>query len=167
MPGQGNEAPGFRAGDAVFVVVEQKHPLFKRKNNDLLMTMTLNLSEALTGFTRVIQHLDGRKLVLRSRPGEVITHNSVRIIKGEGMPKVSNFKSKGRLFVRFRVEFPDANTLPESVLTVCNAALPEPQLEADTRNTEAAEKMYPCDDMFGYCGSAYRDEEDYFGCLMA
>jgi DnaJ family protein A protein 2 len=161
LPGQGDEAPGWFAGDLIFVITEEAHPSFKRSNDDLFTTVSLTLLEALTGFTRVIQHLDRRKLVLRSRPGEVFSHNSVRVFQGQGMPNVSNPMTRGRLFVRFQVQFPAANNLSEHALTSCCVALPQPKLEIE--NDAPAQMLQECDDMVSYCSSAHSYMDRYFG----
>lgn len=63
-------APG--AGDVSFVLQEKKHPRWRRSGLDLYTERTITLLEALTGFRLVIEHLDRRKLVVQSRPGEIV-----------------------------------------------------------------------------------------------
>merc|ERR1719352_982131 len=67
-----DEIPDGEAGDVVFVCQEQPHPDFKRKGDDLYIERTISLSEALCGFAMELEHLDGRKLIIKSKPGEVI-----------------------------------------------------------------------------------------------
>eukprot|EP00392_Amoebophrya_sp_AT5.2_P003878 g3883.t1 len=67
-----DEQPGYDAGDVQFVLQEKEHPDFKRKNADLTVSRKITLLEALTGFTMELTHLDGRKLLIKSAPGEVI-----------------------------------------------------------------------------------------------
>ncbi|KAJ8565583.1 hypothetical protein K7X08_008159 [Anisodus acutangulus] len=50
----------------------KEHPKFKRKFDDLYVEHTLTLTEALCGFQFVPTHLDGRQLLIKSNPGEVI-----------------------------------------------------------------------------------------------
>lgn len=59
-------------GDIVFVLQQKEHPKFKRKYDDLFVEHTLSLTEALCGFQFALTHLDGRQLLIRSNPGEVI-----------------------------------------------------------------------------------------------
>lgn len=54
---------------------------------DLITKMDISLGEALTGFRRIVTHLDGRKVVISSPAGKVVKHEDVKIISGEGMPK--------------------------------------------------------------------------------
>merc|ERR1719199_1592866 len=67
-----DEIPDGEAGDVVFVLQEQPHADYKRKGDDLFIERTISLSEALCGFTMELTHLDGRKLLIKSGPGEVI-----------------------------------------------------------------------------------------------
>lgn len=64
--------PDTITGDIVFVVQEKEHPKFKRKIDDLEVEHTLSLTEALCGFQFVLTHLDGRQLLIKSNPGEII-----------------------------------------------------------------------------------------------
>jgi DnaJ family protein A protein 2 len=67
-----DEIPDGEAGDVVFVLQEQPHPMFKRKGDDLFIDRTISLSEALCGFAMELTHLDGRTLIIKTNPGEVI-----------------------------------------------------------------------------------------------
>ena len=67
-----DEIPDGEAGDVIFVCQEQPHAEFKRKGDDLFIERTISLSEALCGFSMELTHLDGRKLLIKSGPGEVI-----------------------------------------------------------------------------------------------
>jgi len=67
-----DEIPDGEAGDVVFVLQEQPHPEYKRKGDDLFLERNISLSEALCGFNMELDALDGRKLIIKSKPGEVI-----------------------------------------------------------------------------------------------
>jgi len=67
-----DEIPDGEAGDVVFVLQEQPHPEFKRKGDDLYIERTISLAEALCGFSMELTHLDGRTLIIKSKPGDVI-----------------------------------------------------------------------------------------------
>ena len=45
---------------------------YKRKGDDLYLERTISLTEALCGFQMELEALDGRKLIIKSKPGEVI-----------------------------------------------------------------------------------------------
>jgi hypothetical protein len=68
-----DEHPGVTPGDVIFVLNEQPHPVFKRKGADLYIEKKISLVEALCGFEMEITHLDGRVLIVRSKPGDVIS----------------------------------------------------------------------------------------------
>jgi hypothetical protein len=68
-----DEHPGVTPGDVVFVLNEAPHAIFKRKGADLYVERSISLVEALCGFELEIKHLDGRTLIVRSNPGDVIT----------------------------------------------------------------------------------------------
>lgn len=64
--------PDTVTGDIVFVLQQKEHPKFKRKGDDIFYEHTLSLTEALCGFQFIIMHLDGRQLLIKSQPGEVV-----------------------------------------------------------------------------------------------
>jgi len=70
--GKADERPDAETGDVIFVVKEQKHQDFKRRGADLFVERTLSLVEALCGFEMELTQLDGRKLLVKSAPGEVV-----------------------------------------------------------------------------------------------
>ena len=56
----------------MFVLQQKEHPKFKRKGDDIFYEHTLSLTEALCGFQFRLTHLDGRQLLIKSEPGEVV-----------------------------------------------------------------------------------------------
>jgi len=67
-----DEQPGYEAGDVHFVLNEKPHPEFKRNKCDLTISRKITLLEALTGVAIEVTHLDGRKIIIKSKPGEVL-----------------------------------------------------------------------------------------------
>merc|ERR1719265_315971 len=67
-----DEHPDADTGDVNFVLKQQEHPEFKRKGADLFMERKISLVEALCGFELEITHLDGRKLLVKTSPGELV-----------------------------------------------------------------------------------------------
>merc|ERR1719491_1312770 len=67
-----DEHPGADAGDVVFVLKQQEHADFKRKGADLFIERKISLVEALCGFSMELTHLDGRKLLIKTSPGEIV-----------------------------------------------------------------------------------------------
>lgn len=140
--GMADEKPNMEPGDINFVVQEKEHDVFKRKGADLLITKTLSLNEALCGFEWLITHLDGRTIVIKSQPGEIIQPIAgaagdlpfVKIVPHEGMPSHGNPFVKGNLFVLFHVEFPSDNSLDPNALKLLKAALPNPSMEVQMKD---------------------------------
>ncbi|XP_016493660.1 dnaJ protein homolog isoform X1 [Nicotiana tabacum] len=113
--GEADEAPDTITGDIVFVLQQKDHSKFKRKFDDLYMEHTLTLTEALCGFQFVLTHLDGRQLLIKSNPGEVIKPDQYKAINDEGMPSYGRPFIKGRLYIHFNVDFPESGVLsPET-----------------------------------------------------
>lgn len=69
--GKADERPGAETGNVIFIVKEQQHKDFKRRGADLFVERTISLVEALCGFEIEVNQLDGRKLLVKSTPGEV------------------------------------------------------------------------------------------------
>jgi len=67
-----DEHPDADAGDVIFVLKEQEHSNYKRRGADLFIERNISLVEALCGFTLEVTHLDGRKLLVKTSPGEII-----------------------------------------------------------------------------------------------
>jgi len=130
--GMSDESPKAEPGDINFIIQEKDHDLFKRKGNDLLATKVVSLNQALCGFTWKIKHLDGRELVIKSKPGEIIKPEMntkealpfVKMLPDEGMPSKGNPFVRGNLYVLFRVEFPNDNELPPNVVDELRKLLP-------------------------------------------
>lgn len=104
-------------GDVLMTLKTRKHHLFTRDGNDLHMTMTISLKEALLGFSKTITHLDNHEVEV-SKKGTT-KPMSVKKIKGEGMC-VHNFPSDfGDLHVKFVVDIPTKLT-PEQTEAISN-----------------------------------------------
>ena len=87
--------------DLFFRSQEQPHPEFKRKGDDLFIERTISLSEALCGFSMELTHLDGRKLLIQSKPGEVICPVTYDPFREESAAQVHSSCTKFTLFSRF------------------------------------------------------------------
>jgi DnaJ family protein A protein 2 len=122
--GQADEAPDTVTGDIVFVLQQKEHPKFKRKGEDLFVEHTISLTEALCGFQFVLTHLDGRNLLIKSNPGEVVKPDSYKAISDEGMPIYQRPFMKGKLYIHFTVEFPESLS-PDQTKAI-EAVLPKP-----------------------------------------
>merc|ERR1712139_270480 len=51
---------------------QQEHAVFKRRGADLFIEKKIGLVEALCGFEMEVTHLDGRKLLIKTAPGDIV-----------------------------------------------------------------------------------------------
>jgi DnaJ-class molecular chaperone len=139
--GKADEEYGKTAGDVVLIVREKPSNgfEFKRQGMDLITKLEIKLGESLTGFRRVVKHLDGREIVITSPPGKVIKHEDVKIISGEGMPKYRSPFEKGRMFVIFEVAFPEDGEIDQATAEKLRALLPYPKQPDVGEDTEEYE----------------------------
>jgi len=178
LHGKADEEMGKTTGDVVLVVRERPSNgfEFKRKGMDLITKMDISLGESLTGFRRVIKHLDGRNIVISSPPGKIVKHEDVKIISGEGMPKYRSPFEKGRLFVIFEVKYPEDGMIDEAAASALRTLLPYPSQpdvpdEADEYALEAFDQEAdrgPGSGAFSGKGanSAYDEDEGGAGFRM-
>ena len=160
--GMADERPNMEPGDINFIVQEKEHAVFKRKGADLLVKKAVSLNEALCGFEWSITHLDGRQLVIKSKPGEVIKPITsegspfVKIVPDEGMPSLGNPFVKGNLYVIFTVQFPGDGDLSDDVISVLKSTLPNPadKLEYDEEEVEVVSLEQADVKHFGKGGAA-------------
>ena len=114
-PLKGNESPGRKNSDLIVKIKEIPNKVFKRVNkNDLLYIHKISLRDALNSMPVVFNHLDGRKLNISM--DEIISPDTIKIIKNEGMPIIDEEKpiesvtlenKKGDLYIKFDIQFPD------------------------------------------------------------
>ncbi|KAJ6337979.1 hypothetical protein OIU76_007621 [Salix suchowensis] len=117
--GQADEAPDTITGDVVFVLQLKKHSKFERKMDDLFVEHSLSLTEALCGYQFALTHLDGRQLLIKSNPCEIVKPGQYKAINDEGMPHHHRPFMRGKLYIHFNVAFPDSGTLsPEQCRTL-------------------------------------------------
>ena len=84
----------------------KKHAIFTRKGADLYIDKKISLLEALSGFNFEVKFLDGTQLVIATPPGDIISHNDVKVVKGKGMPFYKDSFGHGNLYVKLDVVFP-------------------------------------------------------------
>ncbi|XP_070828862.1 dnaJ homolog subfamily A member 4 [Chaetodon trifascialis] len=160
--GEGDQEPGLEPGDVIIVLDQKDHPVFQRQDDNLLMKMNIKLVEALCGFKKTIQTLDGRMLIITSQPGEVIEHGDIKCVQNEGMPMYRNPYEKGQLTVHFQVEFPEKHWLPEHLMFQLERLLPPRE---DVMITDDMEEVDLCEvdvqaQQRGYSRQAYEEDEE-------
>ena len=93
--------------DVIFRLAETRHSTFQRRNADLLLDLTISLTESLLGFERTITHLDGKPINLSfGKNGDCLSSGDVLVVPAQGMPVFQSPKTRGRLFVRVKVDIP-------------------------------------------------------------
>lgn len=122
--GEADEAPDTITGDIVFVLQLKDHAKFKRKGDDLFVEHTLTLSEALCGYQFILTQLDGRQLLIKSVPSEIVKPGQFKAINDEGMPIYQRPFMKGKLYIHFSVDFPESGSLSREQCKALEAILP-------------------------------------------
>mmetsp|Transcript_31984 Transcript_31984/g.36957 ORF Transcript_31984/g.36957 Transcript_31984/m.36957 type:complete len:369 (-) Transcript_31984:35-1141(-) len=101
-----DEKPGMEAGDLHFVIlqVDVNPVLFTRDGDRLYKTMEIPLVDALVGFKRTLEHLDGHKFTIQV--DKVTECDHVMRVPGKGMPRRSG-RGFGDLYLTFEIDFPE------------------------------------------------------------
>lgn len=160
--GEGDQSPDIEPGDIVIVLDEKEHDVFKRKGDDLYIKMEVELADALCGFTRRVETLDKRTLLISSLPGEVIRPNELKCVLDEGMPK-KNPVHRGRLVIEFDIKFPKEGWLDVEKLPHLEKLLPprEKHIPVDLSEEVHLSKVEEVPRGHrGHHGSAYYDDSD-------
>ncbi|PLW38291.1 hypothetical protein PCASD_08981 [Puccinia coronata f. sp. avenae] len=140
LPGQmmtlsemGNTLPGHLAGDVVICLCVAPHRSFKMispDSRDLILGLSLTLSESLLGVDRVLfRHLDGRDIRV-SLPGphqqghSVIKPGDIKAIRGMGLPGHSPAEPHGDLWIKFDIEWPSSEWIRSQDFSLLQNALP-------------------------------------------
>lgn len=127
--GEGDQSPGVQAGDVVFEIEQKPHPRFTRKEDHLLYRAEIDLVTALAGGTIFVEHLDERWLSVDIIPGEAIAPDTVKMIRGQGMPSPRHHDF-GNLYIQFAVKFPEKGwTQDPAAFEALQKFLPAPALQ--------------------------------------
>ena len=103
--GEADQIPGYTPGDIIITLIETEHPDFERDNDNLIIVKNINLYQ-LYDFSFNITHLDNRVILINKNSNDALHLNdSVRKIKGQGMP-IYKKESYGDLFIRFNLVIP-------------------------------------------------------------
>lgn len=94
---------GAGAGDLYVRVFVKKHPLFKRKGDDLYFNLPISFSQAALGDEVEITTLEKKKLLLKVPQGTQA--GRILRISGKGIPHFSSW-GRGDLYVELNIETP-------------------------------------------------------------
>lgn len=106
-PDMGDQVEG-GVQDLHFIVKEKAHPLFTRDGDDIRHTVELDLKEALTGWKRTVQTIDGKQVSV-SQSGPTSPDWTERW-PGLGMPKSKTPNVRGDFVVGVKIKFPTSLT---------------------------------------------------------
>jgi DnaJ-class molecular chaperone len=68
-----------------------------------------------------IKHLDGKKHIIATSPGDVLHNEDLKTIRGLGLPFYKDPISHGHLYIEFIVQFPKKGTFnSEKLIKVLN-----------------------------------------------
>ncbi|CAH1978041.1 unnamed protein product [Acanthoscelides obtectus] len=166
--GEGDQQPDVEPGDVVIILQQKPHDVFQRNGDDLHLKHTISLTEALCGFTFIVRHLDGRDIVVKHPPGDVIKPGDVKAVIGEGMPIYKNPFEKGNMYISFNIKFPENHFTTEENLKLIETLLP-PRPSFEMPQGEQVEEVdlqdFDPNDRSSYSGrgEAYAsDDEEHF-----
>ena len=111
---QGDQFPEVDSGDLVIEINLQKHKDFIRNGADLTYKMQISLLEALTGLKFVVKHLDGRNILIKTKPNEILQPNKLKTVKEIGMPFFQAPYKYGNMYFEFDIVFPEKLTKDEA-----------------------------------------------------
>ncbi|KAI5803264.1 hypothetical protein EDC01DRAFT_504069 [Geopyxis carbonaria] len=110
--GVGDEIEGIKQ-DLHFVIKEKPHEMFERRGDDLIASVTIPLKEALTGWSRQINTIDGNQLkVSHSGPTPPTWQEE---FPGQGMVLPKNPSQRGNLIVKVNIVFPATLTADQKL----------------------------------------------------
>jgi len=101
MPGQGEAIKTGIAGDLYVKIHVKAHSIFHREGSNLVMTLSMKLTDALLGTTSSVETLEGKTLEVKIPPMKRI-EESLRIA-GKGIPIDG---SRGDLIIHLETVFP-------------------------------------------------------------
>lgn len=100
--------------NAIFVIVEEPHNIFKRgivipekqkiDYADLMIELQISFGESINGFKKNIKHLDGKIITIEH--DEPSRYGDILVIIEKGMPILNSKNKYGDLFVKLNVEHP-------------------------------------------------------------
>lgn len=105
LTGMGEAVAGGTPGDLYIKIHVQRHPTFRKEGLNLLMDLSIKISESLLGGERMIKTLDGDISV---KIPERISFGEILRIKGKGVP--SERGKRGDILIRVSIETPNKLT---------------------------------------------------------
>jgi DnaJ family protein A protein 2 len=141
--GAADQRGGYEPGDVVIHIhssTTSTTKSFLHKGGDLHHMITISLLEALTGFKRVIRHLDNRLLLVNH--SSIVRPGGKLVIPNEGM-SVENGSVKGDLILSFQILFPeqlDASSVTTSLTELLGQTKTNPS-QSDVESSTPVELL--------------------------
>ncbi len=107
LSGMGETLEGGVPGDLYVKVHVRKHPYLRKEGYNLIMDLSVLLTDALLGAEKTIHTLDG-EITLKIPSG--IKHGTILRVKGKGVPTnelARQSGGRGDLYVRILIQFPE------------------------------------------------------------
>uniref|UniRef100_A0A7S3MVS5 CR-type domain-containing protein n=1 Tax=Strombidium inclinatum TaxID=197538 RepID=A0A7S3MVS5_9SPIT len=120
---EAEQVPDLARGDLIFTLKQKSHGTFRRVGDNLFLSTTLTLEEAIFGFKKTVKHLDGHQVVITPQPNQILQHNEWIIVDGEGMPKRNTPSEFGDLHVQVKIKLP--TKLSEKQMDIIAQVFPE------------------------------------------
>ena len=106
----------FPPGDLYITIVIEKHPIFERHQDNLVMKLSIDAFDAMLGTEQIIKAIDGSDVSVKvppaTQPGQVL-----RLV-GKGM-KVFQSNAIGDLFIELGVSIPTLNDQQKEYINLC------------------------------------------------
>ncbi|MBW2465812.1 MAG: DnaJ domain-containing protein [Deltaproteobacteria bacterium] len=104
LAGKGSPSPyGGPPGDLFLIIKEQPHPVFSRKDNNLIIEQHIPFSQACLGTEISVKSLEGKELKVKVPSG--IQPNAKLRLKGHGLP-AGKTGGRGDIYVKITVDVP-------------------------------------------------------------
>lgn len=129
--GKGEPSPdGGTPGDIILTVNVRKHPVYRREENNLRLTVPITFTEAVLGATIEVPTLGGGTVKLRVQPGT--PSGRVLRVKGRG---VKTTKATGDLLAEVQVAVPShLSDAQREALDAWHAVEPDEDPRADLKS---------------------------------
>jgi DnaJ-class molecular chaperone len=104
---KGNIISEKNKGDIKITILIQNNTEFRREGLDLILEKTINLKEALCGFSFDINYINGKNYTLNNNKGSIVPPEYRKIYPNMGLKRGDH---TGNMIINFHVQFPDKLT---------------------------------------------------------
>lgn len=101
LSGAGEAVSSGQAGDLYIKIYVKKHQVFRKEGTNLLMDLSVKLTDAILGVEQIIKTLDGE---IKMKIPEGVSHGETLRIKGKGVPSEKN--RRGDILIKINILIP-------------------------------------------------------------